>query len=275
MFDQLQVFLDLTVTPERKSMLVRIDQVLKEVGVATHEDWLIDALERADEEETHNTLSAIEGTYRQTLAEVLQQFGVVVNDTVPLFALGEIVAGLHGVLDIEDPGRLRDLLSVEEDGLTILAKLLEDITPLTFTDVVLAVEDVSPDLLTRILEGLADEDEQDDIGDVGDVRQHRHRLQRFLEGRSALLVKQALETGFRIGTPFSCWVEQFQPQLETLAVDRLVLELVGFGLGAGLSETSLLEQVRVELEISIPDPHAITQADIVLTKQLERLFHDE
>lgn len=272
MYDELQVFLDLSTTPERKSTLVRADQVLKQVGVNTHEDLLIDIIERTGQGELATTVNYVEETYRDTLAEVLARYDIWTVDLPNITVMSELLAMLDSLNSYDDVAGILSIVDDEDDACVLLGRIMLEVSTVTVEDVLMTIDSVGVSLMTNIRTVLSSEDENDDVAEAKDLREVRTRLRWFVDNRSWLMVKKGLDEGMSLGTPFDSWVTKYQDELGDRPYHRLVPELIAFAVAAGLSLEESHSVVVAELESLVQDTLDLTKADILTSKVLEEVF---
>lgn len=272
MYDQLQVFLDIATTPERKLLLVRADEVLKALGVASHEDLLIETMERLDVEEVGTSVNDIEGIYRQSLTEALAQFDVWPSSECSLMVLSEVVGMLSVIDSYEDPDSLLSIIEGGDDAVVILATLTAELSTLDVTDVLFGIDHVGGRLISRMREVITGEEDMDEVAVVRDLREIRRRVAYLIERKPYLLVKKGIENDLSLETPFHHWVESFREEVENLLPSKMVENLLAFAVASGANETEAHELASGELETLLHDPLDITKADIQLSKLVSEVF---
>lgn len=272
MFDQLQVFLDFTAPPELKLLLVRADQVIKQVGVNTHEDILIELLERADNEETGTMVGYINETYRDTLAEVLGRFDVWVSDNPDIHTMVEIISTLDSVNNYDDVDSLLGIVDGEEDSVVSLGMIVEEMSGTPLDETLQVVDRVGVNLMTNIKKVLTEEVDNDEVVEAKDLRDVRRRIRFFIDAHPQVLAKKGFDEGMSIGVSISAWIDRYHDTLIDLPYNRLVPELVAFALSAGIQESEMYGVVVGELESLIGDELDLTKADILTEKLVKEVF---
>lgn len=277
MDEELYDYLGGVTTPENQQVLIKASTLLVEIGIVTHQDDIARILQTAESQEHHQNVLDLYTLLTEYGFNVLRQFGVELEESIPLNVLNEILEGIIILPNYGDPEALLTVAeSVEETGPEeTFCELLEVVTPRFWFELVPFISYVSDDLITRVKEGATlrslPEEQRPDLSD------RRALYNRLLQHKEMQIARQWLADGGRFLTPLSVLLDTYLESIEsdiekTRRKDEVIAEsLVGMLVVSDTPISEMASAAKTLVEDFTDDPILITKTYTTLNKLLKEV----
>ena len=273
MLDLLSDFLDTQTTVEEKNCVLAADRVLQRADVE-FEHVIEELLSVQQELDAGAALSEILDVYRVNLLTLLDLHTVVVDETIPIQLLTDLVNGLLDIDNIENPQALIDLADEEARPVERLAVMLSQVTTHSADQLMHAIVDVSETFFRRLKEVNQVVLHEDDDEELHLARERIHAFRKFdiyiaSIGSAIAHVPNMLRGHAKPGMTFELYaklIDGMQPIL-SMPGKQIARELFAAALISSDGFGNPGETVKAHLEQFIPDLKLISEV-MVEVRQL-------
>jgi hypothetical protein len=268
MFDELEQYLSVTTTPERRAQLIEAAKLLYEAGIRAHESDIERVLRMADQFTTDDNVQDLFSLLTNYSERTISSFGLYVSEVVPLGCQNHVLAGLLTIENYGDPEYLLGIAQREDTAEEKIIDILDAVTPLGWANFAPYIDQVSPALLqkieTSLVENLPDEEERPDLS------LFRQRLKRHNDLVGEGTATAMIRNGVALGSKIEVFLEGAEESLIELekTPEALANELVGILLATNLPNSELREMAKSVLEDFAYDINFVTKAHGFVIKQL-------
>lgn len=268
MFDELEEYLSVTTTPERRAQLIEAAKLLYEAGVRAHESDIERVLRMSDQFTIDDNVQDLFSLLTNYSERTISSFGLYVSEVVPLGCQNHVLAGLLTIENYGDPEYLLGIAQREDTAEEKIMDILDAVTPLGWANFAPYIEQVSPALLqkieTSLVENLPSEEERPDLS------LFRQRLKRHNDLVGEGIVTSMIRSGVPLGSSVETFLEGAEDSLIELekTPETLAKELVGILLATNLPNSELRETAEALLEDFAYDINFVTKAHGFVIKQL-------
>lgn len=212
MFDELDFYLGSITTPENQRLLIRSCELLNQAGILSHESDIEQILRTADNHTTEDNLLDLFSLLTEYLIKTIEQFGLGIEDSVPIKALNHILDSLLILPNYGDPeavlGALEEETGVEER----ICDIFSIVSSLRWHDFAPYITSVTDALLPRIAEVTEQNIPPEEPGE--DISFYRERVQKLRRHNPNAFAHQIVREGFRLATPLNALVGRFHDDLD-------------------------------------------------------------
>lgn len=214
MFDELDMYLGNITTPENRAAIMRSCEALEKAGVLSHESDIEQILRTADNHTTENNLLDVFSLLTEYLGFTIQQFGLTVEEGIPLSILCHILDGLLDIPNYGDAGAIHSALEQELDAETRLCDVFSIVSSLSWHNFTPYITQVSETLLPTIEESIRENILPEEP--VKDIQFYRQRVNNLRTVDPDTLALSIIKEGFRLATPLNALVGRFHDDLDEL-----------------------------------------------------------
>lgn len=275
MFDFLSAYLEGTVTPEQRRVVLDGCYALVEVGISDHEFLIDQELEKTDQLDSDTVIQQVTEMVLPMLRQVIGEFGVRLTEDVTLAQATDILRALQRIENYEDQDTILGLTESSDGSEAALADILELMGQFSSAEYLGWFERVSPALLERIEETCSKENDpllpNQSIRDAARFQMQLYLSMAPVQAAAELLAVHALEEGLHFGLPLELVIAPYRARLESLDSQRLALELMGFLCASNTDINDFRKVAGQQLELIHADLTKITAVDVAVTKLIDQL----
>lgn len=270
MFDYLAAYLEATVTPEQKQVVIRACELLVEQGFTDHNFVIEQELQMADNLDGDVAMSMVNNYLIPVYRQQLLAFGVTVTDDITLTQCTDFLEALTALENYDDGDAITNACDALDGPEAALADLLELTGQNQSEDYLLLIERVSPDLIERVLSTVVvDPFEQAKISEQ--LPMVKARLEKLvavpgIDGGASCFTHY-LAMGGKLGVDVEHIVAPYRVTLEAIKQPpSLAHELLLLVSASNLSDSLLYTAFKYQLEQLHLSTDAITGVDIAYQK---------
>lgn len=212
MFDELDFYLGSITTPENQRLLIRSCELLNQAGILSHESDVEQILRTADNHTTEDNLLDLFSLLTEYLINTIEQFGLSIEDSVPLKALNHILDSLLILPNYGDPeavlGALEEETGVEERVCDVFS-IVSSLRWHDFAPYILSVTDALVPRISSVVEQNIPPEEPGE-----DISFYRERVQKLRRHNPQSFAHEVIREGFRLATPLNTLVGRYHDDLD-------------------------------------------------------------
>ena len=272
-------YLRLVVAPEAGDIYIDAYRVLTQTGSTAHEFAIEQYLHDADNMDTSTVLAFIEKALVENLEDRLGEQGVQINEHRNNPALSELSAMVEALASIDsygDPETIYNICMDEtENAESKLCQILTFFTPFTIADYIPLIVSVNIDLIHTISDLLrvdaADAMDSEYASELLNLKtpieEIRERTTAYINERPGLLLSTLLQQSTPLGLSVDVYIELCRDSLVTLSPRAIIPELIALTYASDTPTNEVKSVIIEQIQTLIGDYDAITQANIVLSKE--------
>jgi hypothetical protein len=243
--DHFLKYLDQVTSPERKLVFQDAIQALKQAGILDHVFWIDQMMEQDDLGDATDFLRDVEDMLRGAIASLMLRFGVRLDDQCPLVLSTDILKAIAAMDNWDDKAALSNLAELNEPPEAILSEMLQ-VTGSHHSAVYLPhLFYVSQNLIDRI-DRLNAANWDAALPSREEHERAQTRLSAFYAGYSAPILSQAISEMLLIGGDYKGLLSSYEADVQKLAMEPAVNELVGFALASDLPNGDALKKAILD-----------------------------
>jgi hypothetical protein len=238
-------YLDQVTSPERKLVFQNAMDALTQAGIQDHSFWVDQMMEQDDLGDATDFLRDVEEMLKGAIASLMLRFGVRLDDSCPLALSTDILQAISRMDNWDDKAALSNLAELDETPEVILAEMLQVTGTRHSNDYLPHLFYVSQALIDRIDQLNAT------VWDAAlpsreDHERAQSRLVAFFAGYSAPILSQAISEMLLIGGDYKGLLSSYEAEIQKLAMEPAVNELVGFALASELPNGEVLKKAVLD-----------------------------
>lgn len=252
MLPQLSEFLDSSVTPERKTIFLRVMSALNEIGFETHNDELTSYLSMNDTVDADNIVDSIEIILRKAIETALSEYGIELIEDFNIEIGADIITATSNLDNYVDSTTILTLLSNLDSPESLFADVLDLTGGFNAIEYLGNIEKVSPALIERLelLHAKADSYEVQETTDT-------HALSRLKAHMDSEIEKTRLKSWVDEGLPIGLTIDTYVSKFDSVEGEFTPVELA-------------TNALAIVLASSLPDD----QLDSYAVRFIEEREHD-
>lgn len=271
MFDELEFYLGSITTPENQRLLIRSCELLEKAGIHSHDSDVEQILRTVDDHTSDDNLLDIFTLLTEYLVSNIEEFGLRIDDAVPLQALNHILDSLLILPDYGDPEAVYAVIEQELTDTDKLCDIFSIVSSLRWHDFAPHIDDMSEALIPRITEVLQENIPPEEP--LKDVSFYRDRVKRLRAHDPEAFSHSIIREGFRLGTPLETLVGRFHDDLDASERQPEVLanKILNILYVSDTPDDCVLAEAERLLEDYAKDINVTTKAHTALLRLLKEV----
>lgn len=278
MFEELDEYMRSVTSPEYSDLIQLACTTLENAGITSLTDSLENILTTLNIKPTLVVLNDIETLLKNTYEELINEFGVFINDETTLKVMIAILSGLLAVENYDDTATIEDLCGSDGDTEEKLMRILELLTPMNWGDFCTCIESVNPMLIDKIRELLPDDEETVRIGE--DEQYILTRTRSLLAVYENLWILDEVDSGLTVGSKPETYLELFSqrfsehfpsPVIGRVDHEKLAANYLGYLMISNLSDEQLVEFATQHIEDTIDDVNIVSPVSLRISAVLDAI----
>lgn len=268
MFEEIELYLRSITTPENVEVIMKAKENIELAGIISHELDLETILRTADQHESEQNLLDIFAVMSSYVEKVINEFGLYVNEAIPLSILNHVLESLLLIADYGDPEGVLTILNSDSDPVEKICDIFATVHALQWHDFAPHVVKINESLLERIEEvclvSLPVEQEED-------IDKYRNRVNRFRDRFQGSFAYIALSDGFSLKTPLETLIGRYNEELAELETkpDELTKAIMGLVVVSNVKDEDIQKEAFLMLEDLAKDINVVTKATPLLKELVE------
>lgn len=277
MFDELQIYLSRTVSPEHAHILLQACKVLEDSGIRSVGDYLEEFMATLNTRSTDETLSQLHDLLINQYEIALNQFGIfLVEGELKLKTLTGLLKGVLDIENYDNPLAVLDVCQSDADPEEKFIELMQLTTSLVWDDLLNQIEGVNNNLIERIVESLPEIEENDTVPETEQFILNRTKA--LIKVYPTLWVMEEVDNGFLIGQAFDLYftkfVEYYEEQEIKTPIDQIAKEYLGFVLLSNVSNQDIKQVALERLEDIFTDAVILSKVSLKVESLLDTVLTD-
>jgi hypothetical protein len=277
-FEELQIYLKHTTSPEHASIFINACKTLEENGIRSVGDYLEEFMATMNTRSTDETLQQLNNLLITQYEIALNQFGIfLVQEELRLKTLTGILDGVIKIENYDNPMTIMDICQSDSDPEEKLVEILELTTSLKWDDFLNQIEGVNTNLIERIIETLPIIEENEEVPKTETFI--LNRVKRLMELYPKLWMLEEVDEGCIIGQDIKPYIDKFDKRLEenTIenkpSVNQIAVEYLGYILLSNVPNEKIADVGKELLEESISDAVLLSKVSLEIDKILTQIFN--
>lgn len=209
--NELELFLEQTVSPERASNLIRAADLLVSVQYTAHEYPIKESMMGFDDADPGTIVVHIAEILIESLKRILQLSSIVISHNVEeqhIPVLCDIITGLTTSIENLDSMNLVSFLERDEEPEDLLAELVSLVTDSPIETVREVIESFRQETMDGLLEALNRENDarEESMISLHQIQRERRekviaRIRKYMQRFNPSIAKRLIVSGFELGLP--------------------------------------------------------------------------
>lgn len=258
MIDELLDYIFRSVPPERGVLYKDTLKLLQQIDPQVMELLLSNFAGNAEDFDTAMNVNSFHSLLINNVSDQIEQFSVYLNDDADYYhnlpLLYAILNSLYLVERYDNMGELKVLLDEGLNARETVGQMLNAIdSKVTLEGFCEMVQDVSPTLLARINEMVAERTQFDFDDTTTPDEALRQRAREAVKFYQVEGMTRYFEEGGNLGEPFGRYLDYFYHELQTVATDHAARMFLACAVFAGLTDVQAEEEIALSLTTVFAD----------------------
>lgn len=229
---EVKSYLKCIATPEYQALAGEALAVMEDFMYTDHAMAVLSCVSGPDSADEAGVLSALNSLLYEHLSNILTMHHIELNETADLNICVDICRAILLMQSWMDKDRILSLCNAQEEATERFAALVEEVTGVTMTrllDALESVDDTTLALLAReITDELPEDEEEGPMVPPGQI--HKLRAYRDFILDNKLVAFRLLRLGYRIGYDLEVYLAKAAMTLDTMEGQQLVNEIMALAL---------------------------------------------
>lgn len=280
MDNDIDAFLQMTVTPEVRAILHDAVTVFDTFELVDHEDSILDLIFSATDKEEQTVVASVIAEFRAKLEYILKLHDVTMLDEAPLEMLVQICQGLKSVDDYLDMDSVIDICDGDELSHERFAEIMALVTPYTAEEIMMHVGVIEETLIGKI-RNLVQQTAEETVASVTTDSVEAINRYRLQIAPDELSYQNMLDASLPLGMPFKTYLDYYSNTNKNIDLSdiahlkQFVIDLVGMTLISSDALANPIMYVQQTLTSFTSDINVSMQADIMAKRILQRYTNEK
>lgn len=268
MREEILIYVNDTFTPELKDLYIKCFDVFDIFEIEDYDNQFIDFIMDMDNSDRAIKASQFNLLVRENLLAIINEHNVNVNDEATLEAVCEIARCLSEIQNYEDGYAINRMLESDLDYVEKLAELFTFVSSYSVDYFIVNIDNVDSSIFIKLAELYVqvEENNKNVTEEIyNELRSNIIEFINFANCSDSILINK-LKQGLSIGMPYSFYCDVIKGKIESLELDKAVIETaVSLQLAADTYQSPLAAYATMSGEL-FDSLEMITKVNVGLVK---------